>query len=214
MAKRLFTTALNNNRANRAEAIKRAKQHQEVLEAVRDDVAISSLVEELDRALRVVANGIKRKEKADAKRGVFSGLPSVTPVTVYLSSSFDYAPGAPRWEITVRGDMAYLSGFKDKYLQRALEAWLAIGLDAKHATEDDAAWHTRKYSFSWDFTASGAALAAGADSEVASTLARLGGVRVTAVLAAHIRNDSPTCRQEVITTEEVVERKQYRLICA
>lgn len=182
----LFSGVAKRLREAKADAVREIARKQAVLEAVRADAGVAAIIE----ALRAPMPGLKaalKRSNAARKAGT-----SVTDPDLYLGRT--YEAGAPQWEMIFRVDMLMLPGFKDKYLQRLLDAWLTIGLDAQHATEDEAAWHMRKYHFTWDFPQHN--------------------VRVKATLAAHIRNDSPTCRQEVITTEEVVERKQYRLICA
>ena len=206
----LFSKVAQTIRSQRADAIKAAAMQQHLLTLVKGDPMISGLIEALNDAVKATGASIKRKETAERRKGNVGNvivLPRVDAVALYVGRTYDYAPGAPVWEVLVRADITHLSGFKDAYLTRTLDAWLEEA-EAKHyggsasrpaasiKTQDEAEWHTRKYHMTWDFAHPSPS------------------VRIKATLAAHIRNDSPTCRQEVVTTEEVIERKQYRLICA
>lgn len=212
----VFSQVAKTIRANRAEAIKHAATQQRLLALIKDDPLTSGLIEALSAAVKATGVSIKRKEGAERRKGNGNVpmLPAVADVALYLGRTYDFTPGAPQWEVLVRADITHLSGLKgDPYLERTLEAWLGEAEGqfccgdvyrpaAVVTTEEEAVWHTRKYHMTWDFfghTCSGFPE---------------GGVRIKATLAAHVRSDSPTCRQEVVTTEEVVERKQYRLICA
>lgn len=196
----VFSDAARRLREAKAEVVREYALKQAVLETVRKDPAVGVLLKSLGTPLTKLKAALKRSQQARAA-GTYVSEPEL-----YLSRSYEPSSGY-EWELIYRADILMLSGFKDKYLQRVLDAWLdeAEGQYADRGayemyrpaavvtTEDEAAWHMRKYHFVWGWK---------------------NNVRIKATLAAHVRSDSPTCRQEVVTTEEVVERKQYRLICA
>lgn len=190
-----FNQGVRDSRKRALDDIKVAETRRRALNA---DAGVRSIVGKLNAPVAALL----RRESRD----ILNGRPWLI-TTPYMYVGYEWVEGQAQMMpvLNVVASLTRLTGFKDERLLKVLAAWLgagdAVSIDPVVTTNENAAALKREYAYR--FT-----------SNACTTLP----MPVVATLHAGVASpediDKPvTCRREVTTVEEVVQRKVYTLVC-